>query len=165
MSQSGLSASPAVPVGTVADSGLPFDRLPQPDYDRHPAYGGAFATPTLGLRVKALATLAPWFGLVLVKRLLLFDRLPPLPDYRGPMSGGVLGRLTSVPRYLPLIGRAVAAASWRTLFGRRRIVVPPAGAPVLEHLRRHCDDPDGAGGDGTAQRLARAARDDAVGSS
>jgi hypothetical protein len=85
---------------------LSLRRLPRVDYDAHPAYGGAFGRPGLGLRVKALTRLAPWMALVLAKRAFLFDRLA-VPDYEGPMSGGILRRVAAVPRYVPHIGRAL----------------------------------------------------------
>jgi hypothetical protein len=84
---------------------LSLRRLPLVDYDAHPAYGGAFGRPGLGLRVKALTRLAPWMALVLAKRAFLFDHLA-VPDYDGPMSGGLLQRVAAVPRYVPHIGTA-----------------------------------------------------------
>ena len=135
MAQPGLSVSPVPHVDTLAQAGLPFDRLPEPDYDRHPAYGRAFGKPTLALRLKAITTLAPWLVFVLVKRMLLFDRLQSLPDYGGPMSGGVLGRLTKAPRYVPLVVRALAETWQRRLFSGRQIAVPEPGVPLLDVLR------------------------------
>jgi hypothetical protein len=37
-------------------------RIPDPDYDRHPAYGGLFGRPSLADRVTALARLLPHLG-------------------------------------------------------------------------------------------------------
>jgi hypothetical protein len=37
-------------------------RIPDPDYDRHPAYGGLFGPPQWKLRVAALRRLAPYLG-------------------------------------------------------------------------------------------------------
>jgi hypothetical protein len=51
----------------------------------------------------------PWLGLVLFKRLMLFDRLPALPDYDGPMAGGIGRRIAAVPRYVPHIARGLVA--------------------------------------------------------
>src|SRR5436190_20380570 len=113
MSHHALSVSPAMEADRPTDSGLPFDRLPDPDYDRHPAYGQAFPEPSVALRLKAITRLAPWMLLVLVKRILLFDRLPSLPDYGGPMSGGVLGRFAQARRYVPLVVGALATVAKR----------------------------------------------------
>ena len=105
MSQPGLTDAPFAHSAGVHNPRLPFDRLPDPNHDDHPAYGRAFEKPTLALRLKAIKTVAPWLGFVFLKRMLLFDRLPSLPDYGGPMSGGILGRCATAPRYLRLVAR------------------------------------------------------------
>jgi len=83
--------------------------MPRPDYASHPAYGRAFKSPSLSLRARAIARFAPWFLLVLGKRILFFDRLPAKEDYAGPMSGGILRRVGAVGSYVPLIARGVAS--------------------------------------------------------
>lgn len=132
---------------------LVLERLPRIDYEVHPAYGGAFR-PGVRLRLKALARLAPWLIVVGAKRLLLFDRLPPLEDYRGPMGDGLLGRVAAVPRYVPAVVRGLArqlastfdggavAARDETLlasFRRDGIIVghlaPGDMSRILEHVR------------------------------
>jgi hypothetical protein len=112
-----------------------LDYLPRIDYRSHPAYGGSFPAPGLGLRFKALAKFLPWFGFVAAKRALLFDRLPVLPSYSGPMSGGVLGRLMQGPRYLPLIAGAMGRQLAQVVVPRR-VPLSPAGAALLETFRR-----------------------------
>src|SRR5213593_3883172 len=91
----------------VADRGKASKRIPRPDYQTHPAYGGAFPKPNVALRARAFARFAPWFAFVAAKRLLLFDRLPTLPDYDGPMNGGILRRVAASGRYAPLIARGL----------------------------------------------------------
>lgn len=81
--------------------------LPRPDYAGHPAYGRAFPKPGIGMRARALGRFVPWFAFVVGKRALLFDRLPTLPDYQGPMSGGIMSRIAASGRYAPLIAKGL----------------------------------------------------------
>jgi len=111
----------------IGENRILLERLPQPDYRTHPAYGGAFPAPRLGLRVKALSRLVPWFCLVIAKQLLLFDRLPAPSEYTGYIGGGMLGRMMAIPRYLPLIGRGLVDQFWHTLRGRRRLLTTAMG--------------------------------------
>jgi hypothetical protein len=113
---------------------LALERLPRIDYGAHPAYGRAFAPPSLALRLKALARLSPWVAIVAAKRLLLFDRLPPVEDYRGPMGDGLLARVVAGPRYVPIIIRGLAAQLRTVLTGRGRR--PASDGEPLASIRR-----------------------------
>lgn len=115
---------------------LPFDRLPEPDYERHPAYGGVFPKPSFALRLKAIKTVAPWLAFVLAKRMLLFDRLPALPHYSGPKySGGALGSFGTAPRYVPLILRAWVETIGRLVSGGPKQPASAEGKSLLERMR------------------------------
>jgi hypothetical protein len=92
---------------TSSDPRLTGEPIPRPDYASHPAYGGAFPEPSLVLRARAIGRFLPWFAFVLAKRALLFDRLPTLPDYQGPMSGGIMSRVAAIGRYAPLIAKGL----------------------------------------------------------
>lgn len=119
----------------LVDRARTLERLPEPAYETHPAYGGAFPPPTIALRCRALARLLPWLAMVTLKRLLVFDQLPPLPDYDGPMSGGIARRLAALPRYVPYIARGVANHWSRRILGAR----PPlqaASTAQTEAMRR-----------------------------
>ena len=97
----------ATRTAAARDERMTGEKIPRPDYAAHPAYGGAFPSPSLGLRARALGRFVPWFAFVLAKRVLLFDRLPTLPDYPGPMSGGIMSRVAASGRYAPLIARGL----------------------------------------------------------
>lgn len=126
-----LAASTSINPARVPPA-APLRRLPEPPYADHPAYGHAFAPPGLGMRAKAIRTLLPWMGLVAFKRALLFDRLPVQPDYDGPMAGGIASRIAALPRYAPLIARALVT-SVQSGFGDR----PQTNdGPRLEAMRR-----------------------------
>lgn len=127
-----LVASPATLGRPQVPSATALRRLPEPPYAEHPAYGGAFGTPSLATRVKAVKTLLPWIGVVAFKRALLFDRLPVLPDYDGPMAGGIGHRIAVLPRYAPLIARGLATSAKRALI--RKDQTP--GGPRLQAMRR-----------------------------
>lgn len=127
-----LTASPPSLAHAQGAPAAPIRRLPEPPYADHPAYGRAFGTPSLATRTKALRTLLPWMGLVAFKRALLFDRLPVLPDYDGPMEGGIGRRIAALPRYAPLIARGLAT-NVRRAFGSKDET--PEG-PRLQAMRR-----------------------------
>lgn len=112
------------------------ERLPRPDYGSHPAYGGAFPNPSLPLRAKAIARFVPWFAFVTAKRVLLFDRLPTLPDYEGPMSGGIANRVAASGRYAPLILRGLAQQLSRPFTRKTAPALAPQAASLLEALER-----------------------------
>jgi phytanoyl-CoA dioxygenase PhyH len=110
--------------------------IPRPDYGSHPAYGRAFPNPSIGLRARALARFLPWLAFVAGKRVLLFDRLPTLPDYEGPMSGGIANRVAASGRYAPLIVRGLAQ-QWSRPFTRKTApALSPQAASLLETLER-----------------------------
>ena len=123
----------AEPVRAMVNE-LPFDRLPSIDYSNHPAYGGAFP-PTVGMRLKALCKLLPWMSMVAARRMVLFDRVPPLQDYDGPMSGGVLQRVMKVPKLVPGIARVLAAQMYQTVV-RPKLVVPPEAKWAYDKFSR-----------------------------
>jgi hypothetical protein len=110
--------------------------VPQPDYLSHPAYGGKFGHPTIGDRVRALARFTPWMGIVLAKRWLMFDRLPTLDTYNGPMSGGAAARVIAVGRYIPPIVKGLARETVRAFSGSQLPPPAPEGARVLSVLSR-----------------------------
>lgn len=112
-----------------------IDRIPDPDYETHPAYGKAFPRRPLKKRLAALQRFLPWFALVACKKVLRFDRLPVPSDYAGPMGGGLLGRLSLVPRYAPLVIAGWAAAV-REAINPPRVDVDGPGKSMLEVLRR-----------------------------
>lgn len=119
-----------------ADGGVALKRLPRPDYRNHPAYGGAFPKPGPRLRARALAKFIPWFGLVAGKRLLLFDRLPTLTDYDGPMAGGIGRRIVAVRRYAPLIARGLFKQLSRTASGTKSQALSPEATALHQTLVR-----------------------------
>lgn len=108
---------------------LRLDHLPDPGYDNHPAYGAHFPKPTFGMRLKAIKTLLPWIVVVMGKRAMLMDRIPAIPGYRGHLSGGLVGRLLSLPRYLPYVAKAIAQNVW--LFITRHKPAVPAEHKTL----------------------------------
>ncbi len=110
--------------------------LPKPNYAKHPAYGGVFPKPSARMRVRALSRFVPWFLLVLGKRVLLFDRLPALPDYDGPMSGGILRRVAASGRYAPLVARTMLRQLSAPLSRKKGTPLSPTAAALLEKLRR-----------------------------
>lgn len=118
------------------DGGVALKQLPRPDYGKHPAYGGAFPRPRLGLRARALAQFIPWFGLVAGKRLLLFDRLPTLTDYDGPMTGGIGRRIVAVRRYAPLIARGLFGQLTRVASGKKPLSLTPEATALHQTLVR-----------------------------
>jgi hypothetical protein len=81
--------------------------LPDPDYRNHQAYGG-FRYPSLSLRLRASARFSAWFLFVFAKRILLFDRLPSMPEYEGPIAGDLGARLRVLRQYLPPLARTLA---------------------------------------------------------
>jgi hypothetical protein len=115
-----------------------IERVPEPDYENHPAYGRLFGKATFGSTVGAVGRLLPWIGLVLFKRILLFDRLPAPPDYDGPFAAGVGRRIAGVPRYVGCMVRGHAANLRHLLSGR--------GADAAESSRLHALRRDGAVG-------------------
>lgn len=111
------SAAPSVISAEPPAGKLDLFELPDPDYANHPAYGRAFPKPGLRLRLKALATLLPWMVFIFLKKLILLERVPALPDYRGHLSGGLLGRVSALPHYLPYILRGWWQNAKRVLAG------------------------------------------------
>ena len=105
--------------------------VPQPDYSAHPAYGGKFSRAPLGMRARALARFAPWMGIVLAKRWLMFDRLPTLDSYDGPMSGGAAARFIAAGRYIPPILKGLTREAARALSGTRPAPPSAEGQRVL----------------------------------
>jgi hypothetical protein len=127
-----LAASPATLGRAPMPPAISIRRLPEPPYGDHPAYGQAFGSPSLATRAKAIRTLLPWMGLVAIKRALNFDRLPVLPDYDGPMAGGIGRRIAALPRYAPLIARGFAKNVVRALSRQDQT----GGGPRLQAIRR-----------------------------
>jgi hypothetical protein len=119
-----------------SDGGVALERLPRPDYRNHPAYGGAFPKPRLGLRLRALARFVPWFGLVAGKRVVLFDRLPTLTDSDGPMTGGIGRRVVAVRRYAPLIARGLVGQLARIASGAKPLSLSPDASALHQTLVR-----------------------------
>ncbi|MDQ2901718.1 MAG: hypothetical protein M3Y07_18255 [Acidobacteriota bacterium] len=99
---------------------LSLDVVADPNYDRHPAYGGAFPLPTPRLRGKALARLAPWLCFAIMKHFLLGDRLPAMPRDGDGLEGGLARRIVALPKYVPCILRTFGSHCWRVLFPPRR---------------------------------------------
>jgi len=119
-----------------SSDGATLKRLPRPDYPSHPAYGAAFPKPSLGLRLRALGRFIPWFGLVAGKRVLLFDRLPTLTDYDGPMTGGIGRRVIAVRRYAPLIARGLFGQVTRVVSGKKPVSLSPEATVLHQTLVR-----------------------------
>jgi len=111
-------------------------RLPRPDYPKHPAYGGAFPKPGIGLRFRAFMRFLPWFGLVVGKKALLFDRLPVLEDNKGPMSGGIGQRVVATRRYAPLIVRGLVGQATGLVSRRRSEPLAGTAAAIYETVVR-----------------------------
>src|SRR5262245_13731558 len=109
-----------------------INRVPEPDYANHPAYGALFGKPTVAETLRAVGHVAPWIGLVIAKRLLKFDRLPVQSDYDGPMSGSIGRRIAVLPRY----ARAVTSGLAAHRAGRTDAAESSRPSPRLEALRR-----------------------------
>lgn len=120
MSQAIIDATNTVANTPVAD--LPS--LPVVDYDNHPAYA-MYKNPSFSLRMKALATLLPWMGVVLFKRVTKMDRIPALPGYKGHIQGGIAGRMRKVGQYLPYIFKAYGQDFVGIFKNNNKLVVSP----------------------------------------
>jgi hypothetical protein len=132
-------ASPRAQFQTAAIAPtLRIERVPEPDYANHPAYGRLFGKATFGSTVRAVGHLLPWIGLVLFKRILLFDRLPAPPDYDGPFAAGIGRRIAGIPRYVGCMVRGHTANLRHLLIG--------GGAHTAESSRLHALRRDGAVG-------------------
>src|ERR1700761_779636 len=80
-----------------------LDAVAAVGYASHMAYGKAFPPATLGLRARAIARLLPWLTFALAKQLVRGDHIPPLPNDSEGLEGGIIRRISAVPRYLPFV--------------------------------------------------------------
>jgi hypothetical protein len=87
-----------------------LDLVADPDYLNHPAYGLAFPSATIWMRLKASYRLLPWLAFAMVKQVLLGDRLSAAANDGDSVEGGLLRRLLALPRYMPLWLKVVASA-------------------------------------------------------
>jgi hypothetical protein len=103
-------------------------RIPDPDYDRHPAYGRLFGRPRLADRVAALARLLPHLGAYAAYDLL--SRARPRRAQRQAISGAPV---------LDALSRDGATALRLATAGKQAI--EQAIAPFITRLRGKLNDP------------------------
>jgi hypothetical protein len=108
-----------------ADSGW---RIPDPDYDRHPAYGRLFGRPRLMDRVTALARLLPHLGAYAA-----YDLLSRARDRRARTRGS-----SGSPVFQALSRDGVAALR---LSAAEMQAIQTALAPFIAALQSKLDDP------------------------
>jgi hypothetical protein len=105
------------PCETIGSIGLPsariapslsLDRVADPDYLNHPAYGRAFPATPGWRRLNAIRRLLPWLAFAMAKQALLGDRLSAVAKDGDGLEGGLFRRLLALPRYMPLWLKEVA---------------------------------------------------------
>ena len=121
----------------VGSRGEAVLRIPDPDYDRHPAYGGAFGLPGLADRVKAVARLLPHVGAYaaydLQSRVRRWRAKPMLAE-DSPLYGALTRDGAAGVRFTPpQMARIKAAfephlAALRTRMAGAAVAAEPAGA-------------------------------------
>ena len=118
-------------------------RIPDPDYDRHPAYGRLFGRPRLADRLAALAELLPHLG--------AYAAYDVLARLRGQTPGATAGAAPS-PVFEALSRDGVTALRFAP---EEMAAIQAAAAPAIARLRAKLSDPaaeDQAVGAGTGGR-------------
>lgn len=105
-------------------------RLPEIDYDAHPAYGGTFAPASLSERLRALMVFTRGFIFVAIRKLVDYENMPLLSKEKN----GRKLTLSFALRYMATVASVRVSRLWRWLTGTRRVAVP-ANPALYEKIK------------------------------